>query len=60
MLRLLLLHSIVKASLLHHTLKALTKLLIKLNRFHVSYHVPKIFRNFFHHLRKRSVTFVTD
>ena len=59
MLRLRLLHSIFKASLLRHTLKTLTNLLIKLNRIYASYYVPKIFRNFFHHLRKRSVTFVT-
>ena len=59
MLRLRLFHSTFQASLLRHTLKTLTKLLIKLNRIYASYHVPKIFRNFFHHLRKRSVTFVT-
>ena len=56
MLRLRLLHSIFKASLLRHTLKTLTKLLIKLNRIYASYHVSK--KNF-HHLCKRSVTFVT-
>ena len=59
MLRLRLLHSIFKASLLRHTLKTLTKLLIKLNRIYASYYVLKIFRNFFHHLGKRGVTFVT-
>ena len=59
MLRLRLLHSIVKASLLRHTLKTLPKLLIKLNRIYASYYVPKIFRNFFHRLRKSNVTFVT-
>ena len=59
MLRLRLLHSIFKASLLRHTLKPLTKPLIKLNCIYVSYYVPKVFRNFFHHLRKRSETFVT-
>ena len=60
MLRLRLLHSILKASLLRHTLKTLTKLLIKLNRIYDSHYVPKNFRNFFHHLRKRNVTFVTN
>ena len=59
MLRLHLLHSTFKASLLRHTLKTLTKLLIKLNRIHASYYVPKIFGFFFYILRKRSVTFVT-
>ena len=59
MLRLCLLHSVFKASLLRHTLKTLTKLLIKLNRIYASYYVSKIFRNFFHYLRKRDVTFVT-
>ena len=59
MLRLRLLHFIFKASLLRHTLNTLTKLLIKLNRVYASYYAPKIFRNVFHHLRKRSVTFVT-
>ena len=59
MLRLRLLHLIFKASLLHHTLNTLTKLLIKLNRIYASYYGPKIFRNFFHHLPKRSVAFVT-
>ena len=59
MLRLRLLHPIFKASLLRHTLKTLTKLLIKLNRVDTSYHVPKISQNSFHHLGKRSVTFVT-
>ena len=54
-----LLHSIFKASLLRHTLKTFTKLLIKLNCIYASYYVSKIFRNFFHHLRKRSLTFVT-
>ena len=34
MLRLRLLHSIFKASLLRHTVKTLTKLLIKLNRIY--------------------------
>ena len=58
MLRLRLLHSIFKASLLRHTLKTLAKLLIKLNRIYASHYVPKIFRTLFHHLRKRSVTFV--
>ena len=57
MLRFRLLYSIFKASLLRHTLKTLTKLLIKLNRIYASYYVPKISRNLFHHLR--SVTFVT-
>ena len=56
MLQLRLLHSIFKASLLCHALKTLTKLLIKLNRIYASYHVSK---KIFHHLRKRSVTFVT-
>ena len=56
MLRLRLLHSIFKASLLRHTLKTLTKLLIKLNRIYASYHVSK---KIFHQLHKRSVTFVT-
>ena len=56
MLRLRLLHSIFKASLLRHTLKTLTKLLTELNRIYASYYVLKIFQNFFHHLRKRSVT----
>ena len=51
MLRLRLLHSIFKASLLGHVLKTLTKLLIKLNRIYASYYVPKIFQNFFHDLR---------
>ena len=60
MLRLRLLQSIFKASLLRHTLKILTKPLIKLNHSYASYYVPKIFRNFFHQLRKCSVTFVTD
>ena len=59
MLRLHLLYSIFKPSLLSHTLKTLTKLLIKLNRIYVSYYAPKVFRNFVHHLHKRSVTFVT-
>ena len=59
MLQLHLLHSNFKASFLLHTLKTLTKLLIKLNRFYAFYYVPKIFRIFFHHLPKRSVTFVT-
>ena len=59
MLRLRLLDFIFKASLLRHTLKTLTKLLIKLNRIYASYYVPKVFRNIFHHLRKRSVSFVT-
>ena len=58
MLRSRLLHSIFKASLLRHTLKALTKLLTKLKRVY-AFCVPKIFRNFFYHLRKLSVTFVT-
>ena len=43
MLRLRLLHSIFKASLLLHTLKTLTKLLIKLNRIYASYYVSKFF-----------------
>ena len=47
MLRLRLLHSIFKASLLRHTLKTLAKLLIKLNRIYASYHVPKFFEIFF-------------
>ena len=55
MLRLRLLHSIFKASLLRHSLKTLAKLLIKLNRIYVAYYVPKIFQNFFHRLRKCSV-----
>ena len=59
MLRLCLLHSIFKASLLRHILKNFDQALIKLKRIYVSYYVPKNFRNFFHHLRKRSVTFVT-
>ena len=59
MLRLRLLHFIFKASMLRHTLKTLTKLLIKLKRIYVSYHDQKLFRNFFHRLRKRGVTFVT-
>ena len=41
MLRLRLLHSIFKASLLRHTLKTLTNLLIKLNRIYLSYYVQK-------------------
>ena len=57
MLWLHLLHSIFKASLLRHTLKTLTKLLIKLNRIYAPYYVPKIFQNFFHHLCKCSITF---
>ena len=56
MLRLRVLYSIFKASLLRHTLKTLTKLLTELNRIYASYYVLKIFQNFFHHLRKRSVT----
>ena len=59
MLRLRLLDFIFKASLLSHTLKPLTKLLIKLNRIYASYYAPKIFRNFFHHLRKCSVASAT-
>ena len=59
MLRFRLLHLTFKASLLRDTLKTLTKLLTKLNRIYISYYVPKVFRNFFHRLRKRSVTFVT-
>ena len=59
MLRLRLLHSIFKASLLRHGLKNLTKILIKLNRIYASYYAQNFFRNLFHHLRKRSVTFVT-
>ena len=59
MLRLRLLHSIFKASFLRHTLKTLTKLLIKLNRIYASYFVPRFFRNYFHCLSKRSVTFAT-
>ena len=47
MLRLRLLHSIFKASLLRHTLFTL---LIKLNRIYVSYYVTKIFGNFFDYL----------
>ena len=65
MLRLHLLHSTFKASLLRYTLKTLTKLLIELNPLYASiytlfipYYVPKIFRNLFHHLRKNSVMFV--
>ena len=58
MLRLRLLHSIFEASLLGHARKTLTKLSIKSNLIHASYYVPKIFRRFFHYLRKRSVTFV--
>ena len=49
----------LKPPYFRHTLKTLTKLLIKLNRFYASYYVPKVFWNFFHYLRKRSVTFVT-
>ena len=60
MLRLRLLHSIFKASLLRHTLKTLTKLLLKSNRIYASYYVPKIFRNFFYRLRISRITFVTD
>ena len=59
MLRLRLLRSIFKASLLRQTLKTLNKRLVKLNGIYASYYVPKLFRNFFHHLRKRSVMFVT-
>ena len=59
MLRLHLLHSIFKVSLLRHTLKTLTKPLIKLHGIYTSYYTQKIFQNFFHHLRKRNVTFVT-
>ena len=55
MLQLRLLHSIFKASLSRHTLKNMTKLLIKLSRIYASYYVPKISRNFFHHLRKSFV-----
>ena len=45
MLRLGLLHSIFRAPLLCHTLKTLTKLLIKLNRIYASYYVPKFSEN---------------
>ena len=54
-----LLHSIFKASLLPHTLKTLTKILIKLDRAYASYYLPKIFRNCFQHLHEGSKTFVT-
>ena len=60
MLRLCLLHSTFKASLLRYTLRTLTKLLIKLNRIYASYYDLNIFRNFFHNQRKRSVMIVTS
>ena len=60
MLRLRLLRSTLKSSLLRHTLKTLIKLLIKVNRIFSYSYVPKIFLNFFHHLRQHRVTFVTD
>ena len=53
MLRLRFLHSIFKASLLRHTLKTLTQTVF------MPLIVSKIFRNFFHDLRKHSVMFVT-